>query len=152
MSESSEQCASKFPKTQCEAQYSMFSTTNSPKLENIQCNLKSSHEKLEPMNVAVWGRRSPISTWHAPVHKARSVEKWISLSLLRKYLTGLTEPWPELLSNTFVMNWNADCEPGLITQHQRLTSLMLLWLKGRKFLQPGCNILWKAFLEEWRLL
>ena len=29
-------------------------------------------------------------------------------------------------SNTFGMNWNADCEPGLIIQHQCSTSLMLM--------------------------
>uniref|UniRef100_A0A8C7DIZ8 Aquaporin 8a, tandem duplicate 2 n=1 Tax=Oncorhynchus kisutch TaxID=8019 RepID=A0A8C7DIZ8_ONCKI len=30
------------------------------------------------------------------------------------------------------MNWNADCEPGLIAQHLCPTSLMLLWLNGSK--------------------
>jgi hypothetical protein len=33
-------------------------------------------------------------------------------------------------SNTFGINWNADCEPGLIAQHQCPTSLILLWLNG----------------------
>jgi hypothetical protein len=35
-------------------------------------------------------------------------------------------------SKTFGMNWNADCEPGLIAQHQCLTSQMLLWLNGSR--------------------
>ena len=47
-------------------------------------------------------------------------------------LTGLHRALTTTPSNTFRMNWNADCEPGLITQHQCLTSLMLLWLNGSK--------------------
>ncbi len=53
-------------------------------------------------------------------------------------------------SNTLGMNWNANCEPGLITQHQCWISLMLLWLNGSQSLQPGSKIWWKP--EEWRLL
>jgi hypothetical protein len=41
-------------------------------------------------------------------------------------------------SNTFGMNWNADCEPGLIAQHQCPTSIMLLWLNGSKS-QKQCS-------------
>lgn len=36
-------------------------------------------------------------------------------------------------------------------QHQWLTSLMLLWLSGRKSLQPGSTSLWKVHPEEWQL-
>ncbi len=50
--------------------------------------------------------------------------------------------WPP--ANTFGMNWNADCEPGLISQYQCWTSLMLWCLNGSKSLQPGSNIWWKS--------
>ena len=42
-----------------------------------------------------------------------------------KNLTGCRALTSTLL-NTFGMNWNADCESGLITHHQCLTSLMLV--------------------------
>ncbi|CDR00764.1 unnamed protein product [Oncorhynchus mykiss] len=61
----------------------------------------------------------------APVHKARN-----GLSrLLWKNLTGLHRALTSTPSNTFGMNWNADCDPGLIAQHQCPTSL-ILWLNG----------------------
>ena len=44
------------------------------------------------------------------------------------------------LSYTFGINLNADCEPGLIAQHQCSTSLMLLWLNVSKSLQQCFNI------------
>lgn len=50
------------------------------------------------------------------------------------------------------MNWNADCAPSLLAQHQCPISLMLLWLKEHKSTQPRSKIQWKAFPEEWRLL
>jgi hypothetical protein len=67
-------------------------------------------------------------------------------------LTGLHRALTSPPSNTFVMNWNANCEPGLMAQHQCRTSLMLLWLNGSKSTQQCSNISWKAFPEEWRLL
>ena len=45
------------------------------------------------------------------------------LRLVWKNLTGLHRALTSTTSNTFRMNCNADCEPGLITQHQCLTSL-----------------------------
>jgi hypothetical protein len=48
--------------------------------------------------------------------------------LVWKNLTGLHIALTSTLLNTFWLNWNADCEPGLIAQHQCPTSLMLLWL------------------------
>ena len=59
---------------------------------------------------------------NALVHKARSVQKWfveIGVEELQRDLTSTP-------SITFGMNWNADCEPGLIAQHQCPTSLMLV--------------------------
>uniref|UniRef100_A0AAZ3PLM5 Uncharacterized protein n=1 Tax=Oncorhynchus tshawytscha TaxID=74940 RepID=A0AAZ3PLM5_ONCTS len=50
--------------------------------------------------------------------------------LVWKNLTGLHRALTTTLSNTFVMNWNSDCEPGLIAQHQCPTSRTLLWLNG----------------------
>ena len=64
---------------------------------------------------------------NAPVHKVRSIQKWF-------VEIGVEElDWPAWSTDlnpidTFGMNWNADCEPGLITQHQSPTSLKLLWL------------------------
>jgi hypothetical protein len=47
-----------------------------------------------------------------------------------KNLTGLHRDQTSTPSNTFAINWNADCEPGLIPEHQCLTSVVLLWLNG----------------------
>ena len=44
---------------------------------------------------------------------------WKNLTSLHRALTSTS-------SNTFGMNWNAEGKPGLITQHQCQTSLMLL--------------------------
>ena len=88
---------------------------------------------------------------NAPVYKTRSMQKWF-------VKIGLWDDWPaqspdlKTPSNTFGMNWNADCEPDLITQRQCPTSLMLLWLNGSKSPQQCSNIKWKTFPEEWRLL
>lgn len=57
--------------------------------------------------------------------------------------TALT---PTLL-NMFV-NWNTDCSPDLLTRHQCLISIMLVWLNK----QILTAILWKAFPEKWWLL
>ena len=53
---------------------------------------------------------------NAPVHKARSMQK-LSRSVW-KNLTGLHGALTSTPSNTFGMNWNADCEPDIIAQHQ----------------------------------
>jgi hypothetical protein len=55
-------------------------------------------------------------------------------------LTGLHRALTSTPSNTFGMNWNADCKPSLITQQQRPTSQMLMWLNGSKSLQQCSNI------------
>jgi hypothetical protein len=52
-----------------------------------------------------------------------------------KNLTGLHRALTSTPTNTFEINWKADCKPGLIAQHQCPTSLMLLWLNGSKSLQ-----------------
>ncbi len=51
-------------------------------------------------------------------------------------------------SNTFRMNWNANCEPGLTAQHQCWTSVTLLYPNGNKSLQPGSNIWWKTWKQN----
>jgi hypothetical protein len=50
-----------------------------------------------------------------PVHKVKWFPKIgvVNLNGLHRALTSTS-------SNTFGMNWNADCEPGLIAQHQCL--------------------------------
>ena len=60
------------------------------------------------------------------VHKVRSIQKWfveIGVEELDRHRVLTSTP-----SNTFGMNLNADCKPGLIAQHQCPTSLMHLWL------------------------
>uniref|UniRef100_A0A4W5MN69 Diacylglycerol kinase n=1 Tax=Hucho hucho TaxID=62062 RepID=A0A4W5MN69_9TELE len=68
-----------------------------------------------------------------PYRNGLSRSVWKNLPGLHRALTSTT-------SNTFGMNWNADCEPGLIAQYQCLTSLMLLWLNGNKSPQQCSNI------------
>ena len=43
-----------------------------------------------------------------------------------KNLIGLHRALTSTPSNTFGMNWNADCEPDLIAQHQCPTSRMFV--------------------------
>ena len=54
---------------------------------------------------------------NAPVHNARSVQNGLSRSVW-KSLTGLHRALTSTPSNTFGMNWKADCEPGLIAPNQ----------------------------------
>ncbi len=54
---------------------------------------------------------------NVPVLNASSINKWFSPFGVEEF------KW---------MNWNTDCEPDLITQHQ---CWMLLWLNGSKSLQ-----------------
>ena len=70
---------------------------------------------------------------------------------VQKNLTGLHRALTSTPFNTFGLNWNADCEPGLIAQNHSC-SLMLLWVSESKSLQQCSNIQWKAFPEDWRLL
>jgi hypothetical protein len=81
----------------------------------------------------------------SPYRNSLSRSAWMNLTGLQRALTSTP-------SNTYGMNWNADFEPSLITQHQCPTSLMLLWLNESKSPQQCSNILWKAFPEEWKLL
>ena len=74
-----------------------------------------------------------------PMHKAVLYRNGLSRSVW-KNLTGLHRALTSTPSDTFGMNWNADCEPDLIAQHQCSTSLMLLWLNGSKFPQQCSNI------------
>lgn len=69
---------------------------------------------------------------NAPVHMQSSMKTWLA-KVVVKTLTAT-------LMNTFGMNWNADCVPGLLERHQRLTSLMLLWQNGNKSTQPCSKI------------
>ena len=75
----------------------------------------------------------PTCTKRGPYRNGLSRSVWENLAGLHRALTSTP-------SNTFGMNWNADCEPGLITQHQCPTSLMLLWLNGSKSPQQCSNI------------
>ena len=49
-----------------------------------------------------------------------------------KNLTGLHRALISTPSNTFGMNWNANCEPDIIAPYQCTTSRMFLWLNGSK--------------------
>ncbi|CDQ83365.1 unnamed protein product [Oncorhynchus mykiss] len=73
---------------------------------------------------------------NVPVHKARSIQKWfVEIGVEELDCPDLNPPL-----NTFGMNWNNDCKPGLSAQHQCPTSLMLLWLNGSKSPQQCSNI------------
>ena len=93
----------------------------------------------------VWGKTlscfsmSPC-TKQGPYRNGLSRSVWKNWTGLHRALTS------------FGMNWNTDCEPGLVAQHQCPTSRMLFWLNGSKSLHQCSNISWKAFPEEWRLL
>ena len=76
---------------------------------------------------------------NAPMHKSRSIQKWF-VEIGVEDLTGLHRALTSTPSNTFGMNWNTECKPDLIAQHQCPTSLMLLWLNGNKSPQQ-CSII-----------
>ncbi len=61
---------------------------------------------------------------------------------------GLGFKWKKTLLNTFVMNLNKNCEPGLLIQHQGPTSQILYQTKKQNIPQKQS----KAFPEEWKLL
>ena len=67
----------------------------------------------------------PPCTKRGPYRNGLSRSVW-------KNLTGLHRALTSSPLNTFGMNWNANCEPCLIAQHQSPTSLMLFWLNGSK--------------------
>ena len=47
----------------------------------------------------VWGRPFPVSAWQCPVHKVRSIEKWLSRSVWKK-LAGLHRALTSTLHNS----------------------------------------------------
>lgn len=66
-----------------------------------------------------------------PVHKAKSIKVWLVDSGMRE----LDSPYRALtliLSNTFGMNQNGDCEPGPLVEHQCLTSQMFFRVNWQK--------------------
>lgn len=63
----------------------------------------------------------------------------------KKKSSGLQRAQTSILLNTFRINWNVICAPGLLTRHQNLTSVMLFWQNGCKSPQPHCKTEWKAF-------
>ena len=73
-----------------------------------------------------------LCTKQGPYRNDLSRSEW-------KTLTGRPRAMTSTPLNTFGMNWKADCEPGLIAQHQCPTSIMLLWLNGSKSPQQCSN-------------
>jgi hypothetical protein len=53
-----------------------------------------------------------------PVHKARSKQKWFVEIGVEELDWPAQSPDLNPIETPFGMNWNADCEPGLIAQHQ----------------------------------
>ena len=76
---------------------------------------------------------------NAPVHKSRSIQKWFG-EIGVEELDSLHRALTSTPSNTFDINWNADCEPGLIAQISALPPLVLLWLNGSKSPQKCSDI------------
>ena len=76
---------------------------------------------------------------NVPVHKVSPYRNCLSRSVWEN-LTGLHRALTSTPLNTFRMNWSADCEPGLIAQHQCPTLLMLLELTGSNSPQQRSNI------------
>lgn len=74
------------------------------------------------------------------VYKLKSTEKWVS-----QFDVGDLD-WPaKTLNNTFRINWNTKCEPGLVAQHLQRSSQMLLWIMRA----GSCRLVPKVFTEEW---
>lgn len=63
-------------------------------------------------------------------------------SLVWKNLSGLHGALTLVPSSTSGTNWKANCDPGIVDQHQCPTSLMLLWLYGSKYQHPCSNLVW----------
>ena len=63
---------------------------------------------------------------NAPVHKARSTQKWF-VEIGVEELDWSAQS-PDLNPKHLWENWNACCKPDLITQHQCPTAPMLLRL------------------------
>lgn len=82
--------------------------------------------------VTVRGR--PFCFNNTSTHKARSIKRNSSLSLLRNTQMAYMVLWPP--PHQTPLGWTVPA-PGFIIQHRCLTSLMLLWLEERKSLQPG---------------
>ena len=115
----------KYPKNVPYAQKVFFS--------QILCtNLFTSLVRTMIMHINCPGAMPPC-TKRGPYRNGLSRSVWNNLTGLHRTLTST-----EL--NTFGLNWNADCEPGLITKHQCPTSLMLLWHNGSKSPQKCSNI------------
>ena len=68
---------------------------------------------------------APVCTKRGPYRNYLLRSMWKNLTGLHRFLTSTT-------LNIFGINWNANCKPGLIAQHQCPTSLMPLWLNGSK--------------------
>lgn len=81
----------------------------------------------------------------SPCTKWGSIKKWISQSGVEQLDWPARSPDIKTPSKTLGMNCNADCEPDLLTQHQRWTSLTLLRLNGSRSPKPCSNILWNAW-------
>ena len=114
------------------------------------------HDTLDSVLPTLWQQcgKGPFLFKHdnAPVHKVRSIQKWVVEIGVEELDSPAQSPDLNPI-DTFGMNWNADCEPGLITQHQCPNSLMLLWLNGSKSLQQCFNILYIGKpSQKWRLL
>lgn len=80
----------------------------------------------------------------APMHKARSLNMddslvWMNLILLQK-----KKDWFDFDLRALLTNWSGDWEPGLLIQHQWVTSQMGFWENFQKF--PKTHML-TAFSE-----
>lgn len=81
---------------------------------------------------------------HDSVHKVRPVKKY---AVMCENLNRTVKTYDFKPLNTSGVNWNNDCQLGLITRNQRLANLTNGVAAGVE-VQPGYKILWKAISED----
>lgn len=65
------------------------------------------------------------------IHMCTKRAPWLcAVSRLEWQNASVTEHWPQLHWTPLAWTGNAECAPDLLTQHQLLTSLILMWQNG----------------------